>query len=171
MDNNSVYAFAVSGTEIIAGTYGGVFISTNSGANWLPVNYGLTGYFVYSLAINGSDIFAGTIGTGVWKRPISELTGISKEASVLPKDYILFQNYPNPFNPNTIISYSLPSASNVKLILYNTIGQTIKVIENGFKNAGNHSINFNAAGLSSGIYFYKLEAGQFTQVKKMILIK
>jgi hypothetical protein len=62
-----------------------------------------------------------------------------------PTDFLLQQNFPNPFNPNTIISYSLPSSSNVKLIVYNTLGQTVKVLENGFKNAGNYSINFNAS--------------------------
>ena len=80
-------------------------------------------------------------------------------------------SYPNPFNPNTQISYSLPSASDIKLIVYNTMGQTIKVLENGFKNAGNYSVNLNAGELPSGIYFYRLEAGQFSQAKKMMLLK
>jgi hypothetical protein len=89
----------------------------------------------------------------------------------VPKNYELSQNYPNPFNPNTIISYSLPLASNVKIIIYNSLGQTVKVLENGFKNAGNYSVNFNATELSSGTYFYKIEAGQFSQIKKMMLLK
>lgn len=89
----------------------------------------------------------------------------------LPKDYTLSQNYPNPFNPTTVISYSLLTASNIKLVVYNALGQTIKVLENRNKNAGNYSVNFDASKLPSGIYFYKLEAGQFTQVKKMMVIK
>jgi hypothetical protein len=98
----------------------------------------------------------------------------SKEIEVeliLPNNYTLEQNYPNPFNPSTVISYSLPSASNVKLIVYNTIGQTVNVLENGYKNAGNYSIQFNGGNLPGGIYFYRLEAGQFSQVKKMMLVK
>jgi hypothetical protein len=98
----------------------------------------------------------------------------SKEIEVeliSPNNYTLEQNYPNPFNPSTVISYSLPSASNVKLIVYNTIGQTVNVLENGYKNAGNYSIQFNGGNLPSGIYFYRLEAGQFSQVKKMMLVK
>jgi hypothetical protein len=86
-------------------------------------------------------------------------------------NFNLYQNYPNPFNPNTIISYSLPSASKIKLIVYNALGQTVKLLENSYKQPGNYSVSFNASALPSGIYFYKLEAGQFTQVKKMILIK
>jgi uncharacterized protein (TIGR02145 family) len=88
-----------------------------------------------------------------------------------PKNFELSQNFPNPFNPNTVISYSLPLASNVRLIVYNSLGQTVKVLENGFKNAGNYLVNFNATELPSGTYFYKIEAGQFSQVKKMILLK
>jgi hypothetical protein len=96
---------------------------------------------------------------------------VAEEVTDLPKDYTLSQNYPNPFNPTTVISYSLPTASNIKLVVYNALGQTIKVLENGFKDAGYYSVNFNASDLASGIYLYKLEAGQFSQVKKMILIK
>jgi flagellar hook assembly protein FlgD len=65
----------------------------------------------------------------------------------------------------------LPSASNVKLIVYNSLGQIIKTLESGYKSAGHYSINFNASYLPSGIYFYKIEAGQYSQIKKMILIK
>ena len=88
-----------------------------------------------------------------------------------PFVFSLNQNYPNPFNPNTIITYSLPAASNVKLVVYNAIGQIVKVLENSFRETGNYNISFNASDLPSGIYFYKLEACQFTQVKKMILLK
>jgi hypothetical protein len=88
-----------------------------------------------------------------------------------PDNYELDQNYPNPFNPNTVITYSIPSASEIKLMVYNTLGQSIKTLESGYKPAGNYSISFNASVLPSGIYFYKLEAGSFTQIKKMVLMK
>jgi hypothetical protein len=101
----------------------------------------------------------------------THINSVKNELNTGLHGYELSQNYPNPFNPNTVISYSLPSATNVKLIVYNTLGQTIKVLESGYKNAGNYSINFNASDLPSGIYFYKLEAGKYTQIKKMILIK
>jgi hypothetical protein len=101
----------------------------------------------------------------------SKITGVNSLELASLKCFMLHQNYPNPFNPATVISYSLLLASSIKLIIFNSLGQTIKVLENGYKNAGNYSINFNASDLPSGIYFYKLEAGQFTQVKKMILMK
>jgi hypothetical protein len=90
---------------------------------------------------------------------------------VSPSVFALNQNYPNPFNPSTIIAYSLPNASNVKLSVYNAIGQVVSVLEDGFKSAGNYSVTFNASNLSSGLYFYKIEAGQFSQTRKMMLVK
>jgi hypothetical protein len=100
-----------------------------------------------------------------------EYSKIVETEVAVPKNYELNQNFPNPFNPNTVISYSLPLSSDVKLIVYNSLGQTVKVLENGFKNAGTYSVNFIAAELPSGTYFYKIEAGQFSQIKKMILLK
>jgi len=170
--SSDVMALAVSGTNLFAGTDdGGVYLSTNNGTSWTVVNNGLTNSYVLALEVNGTNLFAGTLYTNVWKRPLSELTAVTKEINDLPKDFTLSQNYPNPFNPNTIISYSLPSSSNIKLLVYNTLGQLVNTLESGYKSAGNYSLNFNASDLSSGIYFYKLEAGQFSQVKKMILLK
>ena len=88
-----------------------------------------------------------------------------------PSVFSLNQNYPNPFNPSTMISYSLPQASNVKLIVYNAIGQPVRVLENSFKSAGTYNVSFNASELSSGIYFCQIEAGQFSQIRKMMLLK
>jgi len=88
-----------------------------------------------------------------------------------PVDYTLQQNYPNPFNPVTTISYSLPVKSQIELVIYNTLGEKIKKIVNGEKEAGTYSVEFNATRLPSGIYFYKLQAGSFVETKKMVLMK
>lgn len=164
---SEVDVLAVSGDFIIAGIFSGdIFISNNYGKTWIQSNHGLPSSFLcFSLTINGNDIFLGTYNYGIWRR------SLLNEIKDIPQGFALFQNYPNPFNSGTIISYSLPLVSNVKLIVYNTLGQSIKTLENEFKNAGNYYINFNASDFPSGIYFYKLEAGQFSQVKKMILIK
>ncbi|MDR3596498.1 T9SS type A sorting domain-containing protein [Clostridium sp.] len=160
--------FLVNGTNIFV-LANGLYFSSDYGTNWLPIN-GIFDRFG-SLVISGSYIWAGAAITGIWKRPLSDVVGISKEVNHITRDYTLSQNYPNPFNPNTVITYSLQSSTNVKLILYNSLGQIVKVLENGFKNAGIYSVNFNAADLPSGIYFYRLEAGQFSQAKKMLLLK
>jgi endonuclease I len=89
----------------------------------------------------------------------------------LVKGYYLDQNFPNPFNPSTIISYTVPNASNVKITIFNTLGQSVKVLENVYKEAGTYQISFDAGNLNSGTYFYKIEAGEFSQTRKMCLIK
>ena len=88
-----------------------------------------------------------------------------------PVKFELSQNYPNPFNPSTKISFSIPQNSEVTLTIFNVLGQEVTKLVNGFMEAGNHTIDFNAAGFNSGIYFYKLEAGNFSEVRKMTLLK
>ena len=101
------------------------------------------------------------------------ITGWGGEATLeaLPIDYTLKQNYPNPFNPVTTIEYTLPEAAKVKLTVFNTIGQEVAVLAEGFQTAGFKSVEFDAGMLSSGIYFYRIEAGDFKDMKKMVLIK
>lgn len=89
----------------------------------------------------------------------------------VPKQFVLEQNYPNPFNPSTTIKYGLPRAGKVVLEIYDVIGQRVKVLVDGEKSAGYHEVRFNAENLASGVYFYRLSAGSFTRVNKMILIK
>jgi hypothetical protein len=95
----------------------------------------------------------------------------AENAAAKPLVYALAQNYPNPFNPSTKIVYSLPRANQVKITIYNNLGQVVDKLVNEHKNAGTYEVEFNAAQLPSGVYFYKLEAGTFNQVRKMILIK
>jgi hypothetical protein len=86
-------------------------------------------------------------------------------------DFVLQQNYPNPFNPSTIINYSIPYASNVKIALYDILGNQVKVLADEYKTAGNYSYTLNAAGLSSGIYFVRLNAGTSSKIIKITLAK
>lgn len=87
------------------------------------------------------------------------------------KEYSLAQNYPNPFNPVTKIAFSLPKQGNVTLKVYNMIGKEVATLVNEFRSIGNYEVNFDGANLSSGVYFYKLEADGFSEVKRMMLIK
>ncbi|MCK6606623.1 MAG: T9SS type A sorting domain-containing protein [Ignavibacteriaceae bacterium] len=88
-----------------------------------------------------------------------------------PKSFELSQNYPNPFNPSTRISFTVPADSRVKISVFNGVGELIKVLEDGIREAGYHSVVFDAASLPSGMYYYRLEAGDFVQSRKMLLIK
>ncbi len=101
-----------------------------------------------------------------------EYHNLSGEVIVgLPAEFRLSQNYPNPFNPSTKIAFEIPSEALVKLVVYDVAGNEVVTLKNENLSAGSYSVNFNGAGLSSGIYFYKLEAGSFSAVKKMTLIK
>jgi hypothetical protein len=89
----------------------------------------------------------------------------------VPKEFSLFQNYPNPFNPVTNINFSIPKSGMVKLVVYDILGKQVYELVNGNYNAGSYKVDFNASFLSSGVYFYKIEAEGFTDVKKMMLVK
>jgi len=98
------------------------------------------------------------------------VTGIFSSNN-LPKKYSLEQNYPNPFNPSTTIRYDILKDGNVTIKIYNTLGQIISNLVDEYKKAGSYEVNFNGSRLSSGIYFYKLQAGSYSSVRKMILLK
>ena len=98
-------------------------------------------------------------------------TDVRDITTTLPNSYALDQNFPNPFNPATKINFSIPVEAFVSLDVYNSIGQRVATLVNETKTAGTYEVNFNAANLSSGIYFYKLTSGNFTETKKMILMK
>jgi hypothetical protein len=83
----------------------------------------------------------------------------------------LAQNYPNPFNPTTSIAYTVPQSGNVKLAVYNLIGEQVALLANGFVTSGSHQATFNAKSLPSGVYFYKLQTGNSIMIKKMLLLK
>jgi hypothetical protein len=89
----------------------------------------------------------------------------------LPTEFKLEQNFPNPFNPSTQISFALPNYGYTKLTIYNSLGVEVKTLISEMKSAGNHSVSFNADGLSSGMYFYELSSGEFKSTKKMMLVK
>jgi hypothetical protein len=94
-----------------------------------------------------------------------------------PAEYVLYQNYPNPFNPVTSIKFSVPYESNVRISVYNVLGQKTAVLLDDVKNIGQHEISWNASGSSSGIYYYSIDAtsldgkNSFNSIKKMVLVK
>ena len=85
--------------------------------------------------------------------------------------YDLAQNFPNPFNPSTVIAYSIPASSNVIVTVYNVLGELIRTLVNENQEAGIYKVNFDAGSLSNGVYFYKIQAGNFASTKKMLLLK
>lgn len=99
------------------------------------------------------------------------VTAVEEEVTTTPGSYDLAQNYPNPFNPTTQIVFSLPKEGFAKLVVYNAVGQEMAVLANGNYGAGTYRVAFDAAGLPSGTYFYRVQSGDYTATKKMLLLK
>ena len=99
------------------------------------------------------------------------LTGIESISSAAPKKFFVEQNYPNPFNPTTNIVFGIPKASQVTVKVYNITGQQVATLFDGYKAAGSYEITFDASHLTSGVYFYRIEAGSSSAVKRLMLVK
>lgn len=130
-----------------------------------PLNIGRSSYN------NGQGYFNGVISDiSIWNLG-SPITSIENNYTNIPTGYELFNNYPNPFNPTTKISYSVPQLSFVSLKVFDSLGKEVAELVNGEKYPGSFEVNFNASNLPSGVYFYRLTAGNFSQTKKLILMK
>lgn len=110
-------------------------------------------------------------GDGIPDPTVFIPSGADEENDNLPGGYLLSQNFPNPFNPSTVIQYALPQATSIMLAVYDMLGRRVMVLDEGYRQAGNHSVSFSAAGLASGIYLYELRAGATRLVRKMNLLK
>lgn len=151
----------------------GMFKTSDNGLNWEAFDEGLP--FLTSiddLKLHGNEILAGT-SDGIYRRPVSNLTGISGIRIPGAVDYSLMQNYPNPFNPETKITFSLASAGFTVLSIYDAKGREVYRPVNEHLPSGYHEILFSAdvTGLSSGIYLCRLRSGKFTGTMRMILLK
>jgi flagellar hook assembly protein FlgD len=89
----------------------------------------------------------------------------------IPSDWVLMQNFPNPFNPSTTITFGLPQRAQVRVTVYNTLGEAMSELVNGDMEAGYHEVQFDGKNLSSGVYFYRMQAGSYVETKKLILTK
>jgi hypothetical protein len=100
------------------------------------------------------------------------LTGVEQSTdTAIPTAYALAQNYPNPFNPTTVVSYQLPAGGDVRLVVYDLLGREVAVLVNQAQGPGSYTVNFNASGLSSGVYLYRLQAGSVVYTRKMVVLK
>ena len=133
---------------------------------WFAPNVGIVKTYLLAWDIT-LGLYSAKIGTTYY----GDIVSIKEDAVSNLKSYLLMQNYPNPFNPMTKISYSLPRSSDVSIIIYNLIGEEVTRLVDGFQQAGEHTALWNASNISSGIYFYRLQVGDFVQTKKMVLLK
>lgn len=142
--------------------------------SWINPNatltYPITWTRTYLVETNDAKKDNGTINLDDFRAHFIS-TGIEHELNEVPKEFFLSQNYPNPFNNSCVIKFSIPKSSHVLLKIFNTLGQQLEILVNEEKSSGNYQFIWNAANLPSGIYFYSLQAGNFLQTKKMILLK
>lgn len=159
-------------TTTFACTSSGVFRTTNDGITWTQINTGLSNTNVYQLLSDNTYLYAGTSSSGVFKRPLSEvINSVNQISSNVPEGFSISQNYPNPFNPTTKIKFDLRTSENVKLVVFDAVGKEVATLVNEKLGAGSYEADFDGANLTSGIYFYKISAGSFNSVKKMMLVK
>ena len=139
-----------------------------SAPTWTNISDGLPGAEILSMTAHNDRLFVGTQGYGIWSLDLT--TNVDEEAGN-PTEYQLSQNYPNPFNPETKIEYQIPTISHVTLKVFDLLGREVATLVDEIKPAGTYQMRFNAFGLSSGIYLYKLSAGEYSQVRKMAVVK
>jgi len=143
--------------------------SVDNGQTWTDHTGELNNQLVYNLKFASDSRVLAATQSGVYRSSSQTLINIS--GNNLPDKFLLKQNYPNPFNPNTKINFSVPVNSLVTLKIYDVLGKEVMTLINEQKPAGNYAAEFNGANLSSGIYFFRMEAGEFIDVKRMMMIK
>jgi hypothetical protein len=172
LTGKAIYCILTGGNNVFAGTSSGVYLSTDNGSNWIVKNDGFTVIpSVRALLISNNYVFAGTYNQSVWRRPLSDIIGINIISEFVPEKYFLSQNYPNPFNPSTNIRYELPKTGFVKLVVLDALGREIETLVNEKQTAGTYEATFNASQYTSGVYFYRFTTDNFSETKKMLLIK
>ena len=167
--NSSISSLAATGTNLFAGA-NGVYLLGNNGGSWTSVSSGLPSGGVGALVVFGSYLFAGK-GGNVFRRPLSDLTSVADRPEAIPSHFELSQNYPNPFNPSTSIKYQIASASHVTLEIFDILGRAVATLVNEVKQPGTYTIRWDASNMASGAYFYRIQAGDFLQTRKLLLIK
>lgn len=176
---NENSGFAIGGN--VFGDLGGIHSTSNGGANWnLEINTSAEMFSMDYKLISADSIDVWCVGstggstgyTGkLYKARIQNLLGVKQVSSQAPDQYMLMQNYPNPFNPITSFGFRIVDFGLVKLSVFDILGNEVAIILNKNMQAGEYSVSFNGSSLPSGVYFYQLEAGQFKDVKKMMLVK
>ena len=160
--------------NIFAGTQEeGVWLSTSNGVDWQNISLNLPDTInVFGLKVIGDYLFAGTYKNGIWRIQLSQvITSVNNINPSLIANYELYQNYPNPFNPSTTIKYQLPASGNVTLKIFDILGREVATLVNEFQAAGSYARMLNAASLSSGVYFYRLQTCNYSATKKFVLMK
>ena len=171
-----INAFAVDNNypnRLYVGNDVGMYVSFNTGQSWEVLGEGLPVLPIGDIKIHPIENFlvAGTYGRSMYKIDLNLLTDAENEQPQIVNRFSLSQNYPNPFNPSTKIQYMIGSKQFVQLKVYDILGNEVATLVNKEQPAGNYEVDFNAPSFSSGVYLYKLTAGNYSETKKMIVLK
>ena len=168
----SPIALHVHGRDLFAGTSKGVLRSSDLGAIWAPINDGLpVNMFVNWLSSDGQYLYAGMNSHSVWRRPLAEITAVTETPGTLPEHFAIQQNYPNPFNPTTSIRYQVAEPRHVTVTVYDLLGRNVATLVDRDQQSGSYQITWDASSTPSGVYYYRIDAGNFSDVRKMLLMK
>lgn len=171
-----VNAFAVDNNNpsiLYLGSDVGMYVSFNTGGNWEVLGEGLPVLPIGDIKIHPAENYlaAGTYGRSMYKINLNDVTGIENNNPEFIKEFSLEQNYPNPFNPSTKIRYAITQTAFTTLKVYSILGKEIATLVNQVKTPGVYELNFDGAETASGAYIYKLQSGNYTLSKKMMLVK
>lgn len=172
---NGGILYSIGSNVFTAIAVSGVYLTTNNGMSWTEVNdgFGFSKNFS-AFGVLGTDIFVAHMNGNNYRRPISQLiTSIEPLSGLQPTAFELFQNYPNPFNPLTKIRFSVSASKFVTLKIYDAFGQEMATLISEELQAGQYEKEWDASsgGFASGVYYYRMQAGNFNETKKLILIK
>jgi len=174
-----VHAFAQSETFLFASTDQGIFLTTDNGANWSSIRHNLPFLTAGALEIYDGNLYAGifrledaSVSHGAWRTSLSGVVAsVLQMSGETPEQFGLMQNYPNPFNPSTKIGFKLQASGFTSLRIFDLLGREVATLVNEELRPGSYEAPWDASGFPSGIYFYTLTSGEFTETKKLVLVK
>jgi hypothetical protein len=165
----------LNNTSITDPDSGRINITQEFFQDWTQITYyfnsgqNFNGYLlIFEVAATGNSL---TVYLDDFSIVPASQTDVEFDANRVVSNFKLYQNYPNPFNPSTKIGFAIPNSEQVNISVFNQLGEKVSTVLNSKLSAGYHEVNFNAESLPSGLYFYKISAGQFVQTKKMLLLK
>ncbi len=153
-----------------AATEIGLFESVDAGSTWHYADNGLPAVLIWQMMVQDDQIILATHGRGIWTVGLPEAVA-AEEVSELPKSVLLEQNYPNPFSAETTIDFDLPASSQVRVRVFDVAGREIAMLADAHFVAGRHRLDWDATGIASGLYYYRLETDEMVRTRTMMLIK
>ncbi|MBA4250663.1 MAG: hypothetical protein C0425_10325 [Chlorobiaceae bacterium] len=150
---------------------GGLFLTEDYGKSWRKVYDGAV-FSLYEDDQKPRNVFINTkFGLLKFVDTLTVITSIDFSNNEVPNRYFLYQNYPNPFNPITKVKFTIPNSGIVQIKIYDILGKEIITLLNEYKTTGSYDVEFNASSLPSGVYFYRMISGNYSETKKMILLR